>query len=101
MVVFSGHSSISTDGRTLLVDNLNSGADAYAVPSMRRLRGYKSKMRIMIPKQAIFSSTDTQVVQGDDDGRVHVFDLVSGKKLQSLRHTYGICLLLPTPDDHT
>lgn len=66
---------------------------------MRRLRGYKSKTRVMIPKQAIFGGTDSQVVQGDDDGRVHIFDLVSGRKLQSLSHAYGM-LTVPAPNGH-
>ncbi|KIJ31919.1 hypothetical protein M422DRAFT_185255 [Sphaerobolus stellatus SS14] len=82
-----GNSALSQDGEHLLVDNLDTGVDAYSLPHMVRKATYQALPSTRrFAKQVAFGARDTQVIYGSDSGVVHVFDFASADIFQTLCH---------------
>ncbi|EIW59179.1 WD40 repeat-like protein [Trametes versicolor FP-101664 SS1] len=77
--------SISDDGRLISLTTLAVGFDIYSLATGNRLRrlAYDGETRA-IPSR--FLHSDAQLVCGGEGGKAHVWDVMTGNKLQSLPH---------------
>lgn len=78
----------SATNRLALVDNLDKGFTLYRFPTMGLVRHFlvPPSLPFYLIKQAVFAESDTLVVGGSDNGKVHIFDLPSSRTVQVLNH---------------
>ncbi|KZT31618.1 WD40 repeat-like protein [Sistotremastrum suecicum HHB10207 ss-3] len=84
----SGSVSSASTKRLVLVDNLDKGFTLYRFPTMGLVRHFSapSSLPWLLIKHVVFAESDTLVVGGSDNGKVHVFDLPSSRTVQVLSH---------------
>ncbi|KZT31964.1 WD40 repeat-like protein [Sistotremastrum suecicum HHB10207 ss-3] len=83
-----GSVSSASGKRLVLVDNLDKGFTLYRFPTMGLVRHFSvpSSLPWLLIKHVVFAESDTLVVGGSDNGKVHVFDLPSSRTVQVLSH---------------
>ncbi|KZS86438.1 WD40 repeat-like protein [Sistotremastrum niveocremeum HHB9708] len=83
-----GSMASSATNRLALVDNLDKGFTLYRFPTMGLVRHFlvPPSLPFYLIKQAVFAESDTLVVGGSDNGKVHIFDLPSSRTVQVLNH---------------
>ncbi|KAF8585227.1 hypothetical protein K439DRAFT_1343858 [Ramaria rubella] len=91
-----GHTALSPDGRHILIHNFRDGTDAYSIPNMFHFAVFHAPVSVSRPKQIVFASLGTLVVQGSDKGLVYISDFETAAPVQTLVHTTG--KVTPIPD---
>jgi hypothetical protein len=70
----------------MLVDNIQHGFDLYRWDRTSIVRSFDTGVRRLWIKEVVFAESATLAVAGSDCGEVHIFEVATGEKLQSLRH---------------
>ena len=78
----------------MLVDNIQSGFDLYRFDRTSIVRAFDTGVRRLFVKGVAFAESATLAVAGGDSGELHIFEVATGEKLQSLRHGKGIFQVL-------
>jgi hypothetical protein len=82
-----GSGYISEDGKYLIIGNLTSGIDIYALPGVELLKELKwpDGIHYNVPKMVSYLHTLGWVVSGSDDSRTWMWD-ISGTVMCKLKH---------------
>ena len=92
---FSGYATFSEDQQSILVSNLVTGIDSYAVSGVSPgvppvlQQSFRHSISHNVPLQITSALYGSWVISGSDDGSVRIFDQRSGELLKSLRHADG------------
>jgi WD40 repeat protein len=73
-----------------VIDNLRDGFDIYRLDRTSPFLSLKLPAQRLYTKQASFAESMRLVVCGGDNGLVHIFDLATGKEIQTLKHGAGM-----------
>ncbi|KIJ52209.1 hypothetical protein M422DRAFT_776344, partial [Sphaerobolus stellatus SS14] len=83
----ASHSRISPDGKSILIDNIRNGMDAYVLPSAQHLTTCHVPLTLPgRPKHVAYNHDGSVVIQGSDKGIVYISDFATGAPIQTLLH---------------
>ncbi|KIJ24892.1 hypothetical protein M422DRAFT_38971 [Sphaerobolus stellatus SS14] len=83
----AGHSRISPDGKTIVIDNIRNGMDAYVLTSAEHLTTFHAPLAHPgRPKHVAYNDDGSIVIQGSDKGIVYIADFASGAPIQTVLH---------------
>jgi WD40 repeat protein len=82
----SGFAALSYDRGSLLIWNLKTGIDNWALSPFRLTKTYKHSIRALVSFQITTALRGKWVVSGSDDGAVRFFDPKSGQMIHCLLH---------------
>jgi hypothetical protein len=85
--------ALSRDQRMLVVSNLVSGVDTYAVPPRQLIRSFNHNISINKTLQVASALQGALIIAGSDDGCVRMFEQRTGLLYGLLSHSGGKFLL--------
>ncbi|KIJ41675.1 hypothetical protein M422DRAFT_255290 [Sphaerobolus stellatus SS14] len=83
----AGHSQISPDGKSVLIDNIRNRMDAYMLSTGEHLTTFHAPLAHPgKPKHVAYNYDGSIVIQGSDKGIMYVSDFASAAPIQMLLH---------------
>ena len=81
----SGHASICSEGRLLLIENLSKGIDLYDLPRSAPACTFPVPTKKRYTKDCIFAEGTSIIVGGSDHGLVYIFSIDHSEPVQILK----------------